>query len=125
MNLNHINLPVADIAASRDFFVKYLGMKVVFERGEMLAILRDESGLILNLSHFDKASEIRYHKDFHIGFFLNTREEAQSIYDQMLADGLSVGEPKKAQGRWTFYVNAPGGFEVEVGTLEGNLWSKP
>lgn len=126
MKLNHINLPVADIAETRDFFVKYFGMKVVLEVGQnMLAILRDEGGLVLNLSRFDQTSEIQYHKDFHIGFFLESREEVVAIYQQMLADGLDVEEPKKDHGRWGFYFQAPGGFEVEVAMLEGGLWSRP
>ncbi len=126
MNLNHINLPVDDVAASRDFFVKYFGMKTIFELPKnTLAILKDDGGMILNLSHFDKKHEIQYHKDFHVGFFLETRDEVNGIHATMIADGLDAGTPKEMHGRWTFYVKSPGGFETEVGCLlESANWAK-
>lgn len=33
MQLNHINLPVVDVTAAQEFYVKYFGMKTVMERG--------------------------------------------------------------------------------------------
>ncbi len=118
MKLNHINLPVDDVAASRDFFARYFGMTTTFELGKgALVIMKDEGGMIFNLSHFDRKTEVEYHKDFHIGFFLETREEVDKIHSQMIADGLDVEPPKETHGRWTFYVNAPGGFLTEVGCL--------
>jgi catechol 2,3-dioxygenase-like lactoylglutathione lyase family enzyme len=126
MNLNHINLPVADVALARDFFSKYFGMRTTFELPKnSLVIMKDEGGMILNLSHFDKKSEIAYHKDFHIGFFVENRETVDGVYASMLADGIVVEPPKQLQGRWSFYVDAPGGFQVEVGcVLEGASWAK-
>jgi catechol 2,3-dioxygenase-like lactoylglutathione lyase family enzyme len=125
LKLNHINLPVADVAVTRDFFSKYFGMKTTFELPKnSLVIMRDEGGLILNLSHFDKKSEIQYHKDFHVGFFVESRDQVDSIHAQMTADGIEVDPPRQLQGRWTFYVDAPGGFQVEVGCLlEGASWA--
>jgi catechol 2,3-dioxygenase-like lactoylglutathione lyase family enzyme len=126
MKLNHINLPVNDVAVSRDFFAKYFGMRTTFELGKgALVIMKDEGGMILNLSHFDRKSEISYHKDFHIGFFLESRDEVDAIYAKMIAEGLVVEPPKESQGRWSFYVDAPGGFQTEVGCLhEGAKWAK-
>ena len=123
MTLNHINLPVVDVAASRDFLTKYFGMKTVFELPKnTLAILRDDAGLVLNLSHFGKDSEITYHKDFHVGFFLESRAEVDAIYGRIAADGIVAEPPRKLQGRWSFYVTAPGGFLTEVAALEGADW---
>jgi catechol 2,3-dioxygenase-like lactoylglutathione lyase family enzyme len=124
MNLNHINLPVDDVNASRDFFAKYFGMRTMHEIGKnALVIMRDEGGLVLNLSHFDRKTEIHYHKDFHIGFFVETRAEVDGLYARMVADGLDAGTPKEMHGRWTFYVASPGGFETEVAcVLEGASW---
>jgi lactoylglutathione lyase len=120
VQLNHLNLPVSDVAVNRDFFVKHFGMVTVMERGNVLAMLRDDGGMLLNLSHFDKgtSAEIVYHKDFHVGFFVETTEEVNQIYGRLVADGLSVEPPKKMTGRFTFYVDAPGGFPVEVACLE-------
>lgn len=124
MNMNHINLPVPDVAATRDFFSKYFGMKTVLELGKnSLAILRDEGGMVLNLSHFDKKSEIHYHKDFHVGFFLDTREEVDAVHARMAADGVVADPPRKLPGRYAFYIDAPGGFVTEVASFEGEAWA--
>jgi catechol 2,3-dioxygenase-like lactoylglutathione lyase family enzyme len=127
MILNHINLPVADVATTRDFFARYFGMTTVFERGKnFLVMMKDEAGMVFVLSHFEKNSEVEYPKDFHIGFFLEAREEVDAIYARMIADGLEAdAPPRETHGRWTFYVNAPGGIMTEVGSiLEGTSWAK-
>jgi catechol 2,3-dioxygenase-like lactoylglutathione lyase family enzyme len=125
MTLNHINLPVDDVAASCDFFTKYFGLRTTFELPNgSLVIMKDEAGMILNLSHFDRKNEIQYHKDFHIGFFLGSREEVDAVHSRMIADGLDAEAPKSMHGRWTFYVESPGGFLTEVGcVLEGASWA--
>jgi lactoylglutathione lyase len=117
MILNHINLPVGDVAANRDFFTKYFGMVTVMELGKnFLATLVDKSGLALNLSHFDKdkSAAIVHHKDLHVGFFVETVEEVDRVYARIIADGVAALAPQKKEGRYTFYVKAPGGFDVEV-----------
>jgi lactoylglutathione lyase len=124
MNLNHINLPVADVAANRDFFTKYFGMVTTMEVGKnFLAMLVDESGMVLNLSHFDrdKSAAIVHHRDLHVGFFVKTVEEVDRVYARIVADGLAVHAPEKKEGRYTFYVKAPGGFDVEVACLDKAL----
>jgi catechol 2,3-dioxygenase-like lactoylglutathione lyase family enzyme len=48
MKLNHINLPVVDVAASRDFFARYFGMKTTMELGRgAVALMRDEGDMVL------------------------------------------------------------------------------
>ena len=121
MKLNHVNLPVHDVEAARDFFVRYFGLVTVQEVGKnFLAILRDDNGLVLNLSHFDKKStaEVDYHKDFHIGFFVESREEADRIYQSLVADEVATEAPSRRESRYGFYVTAPGGIVVEVACME-------
>ena len=119
MNMNHLNLPVADVAASQAFYTKYFGMETVAEVGQnFLVILRDDAGFLLNLSNFDKSTETSYNKDFHVGFYVDSREEVTRLYDRMIADGLEAKAPKKMQGRYTFYVQVPGGVLTEVACLE-------
>jgi lactoylglutathione lyase len=117
MKLNHINLPVHDVEAARDFMTKYFGLVTVFEVGKnFLVMQRDDTGLLLNLSHFDKSdtAEVQYHRDFHVGFFVDTLAEVDAVYAQFASDGLGVEPPKQREGRYGFYVTAPGGFVVEV-----------
>jgi catechol 2,3-dioxygenase-like lactoylglutathione lyase family enzyme len=121
VRLNHINLPVADVAADRDFYTKYFEMVTVHEVGNnFLAILQDDDGMVLNLSHFDKNStdQVQYHRDFHIGFFVDTNEEVDSMHAR-IADGIpGVQAPKKREGRYGFYVTSPGGIVTEVACLK-------
>ena len=99
MKLNHINLPVHDVNATRDFLTKYFGMVTMMDLGEnFLAMLTDEGGMVLNLSHFDKAGsdEIVYHRDFHVGFFVDSNEEVDRVHARFVADGVSVERPAAA-----------------------------
>ena len=127
MNLNHINIPVDDVAANRDFFKKYFDMTTVFEVGKPTLTgtgLADKAGTLFNITHFDETETepIVYHHDFHIGFFVDTDEEVDAIYARLAAGGLVIAEaPKKEFGRYTFYVKAPGGFDVEVACMGANL----
>jgi hypothetical protein len=36
------------------------------------------------------------------------------IYERLKADGFDVGSPGAYHGAWTFFVRAPGGFDIEV-----------
>ncbi len=124
MKLNHINLPVHDVNATRDFLTKYFGMVTMMDLGEnFLAMLTDEGGMVLNLSHFDKAGsdEIVYHRDFHVGFFVDSNEEVDRVHARFVADGVSVNAPRRLEGRYAFYLQAPGGFPVEVACLQKSL----
>ncbi len=117
MKLNHINLPVRDVAAVRDFMAKYFGMMTMHEVGKnFLTMMQDDGGLVLNLSHFEKGStaEVEYHKDFHVGFFVESPEQVDQVYAQFIADAVPVDAPLRRNGRYGFYVTAPGGFIVEV-----------
>ncbi len=91
------------------------------ERGDgVLAIMRDRGGMLLALSHFRKAEAVVYPRDFHVGFYLEDRQAVGAMYDRMIADGLKAPAPRAlAGGRFAFYVDAPGGFVVEVGLIEG------
>jgi predicted lactoylglutathione lyase len=52
IKLNRINLPVADVAASRNFFASYFGMKTTMELGRgAVTLMRDEGDMVLMLSH--------------------------------------------------------------------------
>jgi lactoylglutathione lyase len=124
MTLNHINLPVGDVAANRDFFTKYFGMTTVMELGKnFLATLVDASGMVFNLSHFDKdkSAAIVYHKDLHIGFFVDSDEEVDRVHTRFAADEVGAGAPERREGRYGFYVKAPGGFDVEIACLDKSI----
>ncbi len=116
MRLNHLNLTVPNVSASRAFFEKYFGIRCIAERGrDTIAIMLDESGFVFSLSNFEKATEVAYPGAFHIGFMQDSAQRVDEIYAQMKADGIVAEPPREFHGAWTFYVRDPGGIVVEVG----------
>lgn len=110
MKLNHLNLTVTDVMAARDFLQKYFGLRAVGERGESFAALFDDDGLVLTLM---KGESVAYPKTFHIGFGQESEAKVNEMYQRLQEDGFDVTPPQRAHA-WTFYVNAPGGFRVEI-----------
>jgi lactoylglutathione lyase len=116
MRVNHLNLTVPDVRQTREFFETFFGLKCVADLGRnALAVMIDESGFILTLNNFEKASEVEYPGAFHIGFMQDSRERVDEIYQQLKAGGYEAEPPKEFHGAWTFYLRAPGNFVVEVG----------
>jgi catechol 2,3-dioxygenase-like lactoylglutathione lyase family enzyme len=76
--------------------------------------MTDESGFVLSLNNFDKATEVQYPGAFHVGFMQESREGVDEIYARLKADGFDAKPPHEFHGAWTFYFRAPGGFLVEV-----------
>lgn len=110
MKLNHVNLTVTDVPAARSFLEKYFGLRIAGERGDAFAAMFDDDGLVLTLM---KDKQVSYPRTFHIGFAQENEERVNEIHRQLLQDGYDVAPPRRAHG-WTFYVDAPGGFQVEV-----------
>ena len=120
MQLNHINLPVPDVAASADFLREFFGLDNLGPSPTpAMALLTDGTGMVLNLSNFDRATEVTYPPAFHVGFTLGSREEVDAVHRRMAAAGVTAPEPQTFHGSWTFYVHVPGGFTVEVQCLGG------
>lgn len=59
-------------------------------------------------------SEVKYPGMFHIGFRQESDEQVNEINQHLKDDGYRVPTPKHFHGSWTFYLQAPGGFTVEV-----------
>ena len=110
MKLNHLNLTVDDVAASRDFLETYFGMTCVGSRGNGFAVMFDDNQFVLSLM---KGKEVQYPKTFHIGFPQETREKVDQINKRLKNDGYKVDPPVESHA-YTFYVQAPGGFTVEI-----------
>ncbi len=114
MLLNHLNLAVSDVPQTQAFFEQYFGLQALSKPNAMLAVLRDEAGLVLTLSNFDRATAVAYPADFHLGFIQESAAHVDALYQRLLADGFAVDPPRKFHGSWTFYLRAPGGILVEV-----------
>lgn len=122
MRLNHLDLHVADVAATRDFLVHHFGFRHIQTRGrDGLAILHDTSGLELVISHavpkFGGADAHSANANtFHIGFIVPDRAEVDRLYARLLAAGAELwNAPQAIRGGWVFYCMAPGRVLIEVG----------
>lgn len=115
MKLNHINLTVTDVQAAKAFLVKYFEMRPYEgdDQRKNFAFLFDDSGLVLTLMQGSRKTEVKYPANFHIGFGQESEERVNEINAQLKADGFNVAPPERHHA-WTFYVEAPGGFTVEV-----------
>ena len=116
MRLNHLNLTVPDVARTREFFETYFGLRCVTEKGrDALAVLVDESGFILTLNNFEKATEVEYPGAFHIGFMQESPgaggRDPSTLEVRRVRRRAAQGIP------WGLDVllPRPGGFLVEVG----------
>jgi lactoylglutathione lyase len=114
VKLNHVNLPVADVAATRAFFEKHFGFRCIAQPSDANVVLTDNAGLVLTISNFDRASEVTYPKGFHVGFMQDSDDRVDDIYGRLKTAGMQPGKPENMHGARTFYFTAPGGFTVEV-----------
>ncbi|MBW7454176.1 VOC family protein [Paenibacillus sepulcri] len=110
MKIKHLNLTVTNVSTARTFLETYFGMTCGGSRGNSFAALFDDDGFVLTLM---KGEEVRYPKTFHIGFPQENEEQVNAINQRLKEDGFDVKPPQQAHG-YTFYVEAPGGFTVEV-----------
>lgn len=116
MKLNHINLAVTDIATAARFLETYFGLRTQASN-PMLTVLFDDDNQIITLT---KTDQVRYPNAFHVGFVQENGEQVSSIYQRLKDDGFALKPPQRSHAMpggkyaWTFYVQAPGGFLVEV-----------
>jgi lactoylglutathione lyase len=114
MQLNHLNLTVTDVLAARDFLERYFGLRSMGGSAGM-SFLSDDDGFVLTLMKADKATVVEYPGNFHVGFFVESDEIVDEINRRLKDDGFDVAPPEQHHA-YTFYVEALGGFTVELGS---------
>ena len=121
MRLNHLDLHVADVAKTRNFFVTHFGLRHLETRGDDgLAILQDNAGLELVISRpiakLGGADQTALGcVTYHIGFLLPSRNEVDALYARLVVANVELAAaPRAMRGGWAFYVTAPGNILVEV-----------
>jgi lactoylglutathione lyase len=113
MKLNHVNLTVDDVPAASAFLEQYFGLRPIGEGRKNFAALFDDDGLVLTLIGVGRSRTVSYPQTFHIGFMQPTEGHVDELNRRLREDGFDV-EPPSRHHAWTFYVEAPGGFTVEV-----------
>ncbi|GHO71883.1 glyoxalase [Ktedonobacter sp. SOSP1-52] len=98
-----------DVPAAAKFLETYFGLRS--QGGNKgFTVLSDDDNLVLTLM---KAGQVSYPGTFHIGFVQESEERVNEIYQRLKDDGFEMKPPERSHA-WTFYVQAPGGFLVEV-----------
>lgn len=110
MKLSHLNLTVHDVDVAVRFLKTYFDMKCGMQSDTFALLYGYDGQFLLSLM---KGKNVQYPKTFHIGFAQNTREDVDRIYERLKKDGYDVSTPVERHG-YTFYVQSPGGFNVEV-----------
>jgi lactoylglutathione lyase len=113
LRLNHVNLTVTDVRAAARFLEKYFGLEARGGNAGM-AFLTDEDGFVLTLMKARRADPPAYPSTFHIGFFIEGEDRVDDINRRLRDDGFDVAAPTHSHA-YGFYVEAPGGFTVELG----------
>jgi catechol 2,3-dioxygenase-like lactoylglutathione lyase family enzyme len=113
MNINHLDLQVADVNASARFFARYFGLVIRSNPSSpALVILTDDSGFVLVLQRAE--GNLAYPPGFHLGFLVDEVADVRALHARAVADGLPVSD-LVVNGRGTMiYLTAPEGYFVEV-----------
>lgn len=109
MRVRHLNLTVDDVEATQQFMETYFQLQAGHKRKNFV-VMYDDDGFVLTLM---KGKNVQYPATFHLGFPQASREDVDQLYQQLKEAGYQVTPPKDAHG-YTFYVQAPGGFTIEV-----------
>jgi catechol 2,3-dioxygenase-like lactoylglutathione lyase family enzyme len=113
MKLNHVNLTVTDVRAAGAFLEKYFGLRPMGGNDGM-AFLFDDEDLVLTLMRGSETA-INYPSTFHVGFFIDSEARVDEIYRRLREDGYDAPPPERHNHGYGFYVEAPGGFTIELG----------
>jgi lactoylglutathione lyase len=114
MRLNHLHLTVTDVDGAAEFLERYFDLQRLAGNSG-LTVLIDETGFVLTLMRSGRSDHVRYPGHFHVGFFVETSSRVDEINGALATDGFTVDAPRQEDHAYTFYVEAPGGFTVEVG----------
>jgi catechol 2,3-dioxygenase-like lactoylglutathione lyase family enzyme len=117
--LNHANLPVADVPALRDFFVRHFGFAVQNEgSSDAFAILKGDGGFILNIMKKGASDAGAFPRNFHVGFLVDSPEGVHETHARLAAAGVELGQvednARRGYSSVTFFCTAPNGILVEV-----------
>ena len=121
LQLNHANLPVRDVPALRDFFVRHFGFRVTTTRpSDDFVVMQGEGGFRLNLIRAHPG-DTGYPRDFHVGFLVGSPEIVRAKHAELVAAGIRAGEVEElargGESSVTFYCHAPNGILLEVGCV--------
>lgn len=118
MKLNHLNLCVNNMSEAVTFFTEIFRFELSDRKGDAIAVMKDEAEFTLVLSQLAPLEgEIPFYPDgFHVGFYVDTKEEVDQFCLRLISAGLASKEssPKSMRGGYTLYFTALEGLLFEV-----------
>jgi catechol 2,3-dioxygenase-like lactoylglutathione lyase family enzyme len=114
MKLNHLSFPSSDVAATAEFFVRYLDCAISSKSETYYVLKRDGFDIVI-----DRASNYTpaWPKDFHVGFELETVDDVQLLYENFKDAGVLMETEVFNNTRGSrFFCRAPGGVMFEINT---------
>lgn len=104
--LGHVAICVKDIEQAAEFYQK-LGMDLVWKDADWAYLKAGEDGLALLSPSYDQAGP-------HFGFIFNEREQMESAYEQLKAQGIPLSSiHEHRDGTASFYGRDPDGNGFE------------
>ncbi len=114
--LQHLNLRVAELERARDFYVRVLGFRVAFAKGDTVWL--EAGGDLLGLSQ-GAAERSAPSAAQHFGFMVETRDEVDAWCAQLRAHGVACekGPYDRSDGR-SLYFRDPDAHLLEIFWLD-------
>jgi catechol 2,3-dioxygenase-like lactoylglutathione lyase family enzyme len=114
MRLNHLGLPVSDVARSLRFYAEYFGFDPATAQE-----YADGTIIVRNADRFDLAlhavATVGPVPEFlHFGFGLPSGPDVRSLQDRLAADGAEILESDDEPAYVAFKVADPDGHRIEV-----------
>jgi catechol 2,3-dioxygenase-like lactoylglutathione lyase family enzyme len=121
--LQHLNLRVADLDRARDFYVRVLGFRVAFAKGDTVWL--EAGGDLLGLSRGDAATGVA-HASQHFGFMVDAPREVDAWCEQLRAHGVACekGPYDRSDGR-SVYFRDPDAHLLEIFWVDPAFLSPP
>jgi catechol 2,3-dioxygenase-like lactoylglutathione lyase family enzyme len=109
MKIDHVHLPVADLARSITFYRDVLGCRPGFQNEAMASFAE---GIVLDRGRVTAPGEVTVALDV---------DDVDAIFDRISAAGADVEEPPTDQswGVRNMYVRDPDGYVIEFGQPTG------
>jgi catechol 2,3-dioxygenase-like lactoylglutathione lyase family enzyme len=114
MQLNHLDLQVADVQRHVVFFETFFGLQLTTSRNSpALAILNDEAGFTLVLQKKKDPTQT-YPDGFHLGFLVSDIATVERAHAMLVEHGVHVSNIDTNNRGTMIYCRTPDEIVVEV-----------
>lgn len=120
--IHHVKFPVANVAASRDWYCRVLGFRKEFEwveDGRLMGVALVQPASTVRLGLRQAPERVRSLSDFDpVAWAVDTKQELESWAVHLDHQGVEHGPMVSATIGWMIAFRDPDGLEVKLYTLE-------